>query len=106
MSQLDSVSSPRPGGQPGGAPTVQKQRLNVYTMMLIMSLIAISIGCTLLYMELTQYGSYPWWNVDEAKAAAGTTFNTIIPQLQQQLFGLPEVGGETLVSLRGPFTLT
>lgn len=39
----------------------QKQPLNVYTVMLIISLMSLVIGCVMLWMELTNYGSYPWW---------------------------------------------
>lgn len=48
------------------APTVQKQRLNVYTMMLIISFIAICTAIVLLYMELNKYGAYPWWKTGDA----------------------------------------
>ena len=42
---------------------VQKPGFNVYTMMLILSLIAITTACILLYMELGTYGGInakPW----------------------------------------------
>lgn len=41
---------------------VQKQRLNVYTVMLILSFLALCIASILLYMELQRWGSFPWWN--------------------------------------------
>lgn len=34
---------------------VQKQRANVYTMMLILSLMFIMIGCLFLYLEMNSY---------------------------------------------------
>ena len=40
----------------------EKPRTNIYTMMLILSLISIITACVLLYLELQSYGSYPWWN--------------------------------------------
>lgn len=40
---------------------VQKQGTNVYTIMLILSFIFLSIGTLMLYLELTRFGSYPWW---------------------------------------------
>ena len=40
---------------------VQKQPLNVYTVMLIVAFCAISIACLLLYLELRRWGSFPWW---------------------------------------------
>ncbi len=43
------------------APT-QKQQINVYTVMLIIALMAISIGCLMLYLELGRWGDFPWWN--------------------------------------------
>ncbi len=84
MSQLDSANLPTMAGQPGdmasgfgtdpatgagpaqGAPaaigpgmgpsahTAEKQRLSVYTMMLVLSFIAICTGITLLHLELEQ----------------------------------------------------
>ena len=49
-----------------GGPT-QKQRLNVYTMMLILSFVAIVIGCILLAVELAAYGpEWPPWNTSSA----------------------------------------
>jgi hypothetical protein len=51
---------------------VQKQRLNVYTMMLILSFMAITTACVLLWMELWQYNQDPkswlerWWDTKAA----------------------------------------
>ncbi len=44
------------------APVVQKQGTNIYSVMLILSFLALTIGSILLYMELSKYGSYPWWS--------------------------------------------
>lgn len=55
MSQ-PSLANPQP------APPVVKQGTNVYTVMLVLAFLAIVTSCILLYMELTQYGNYPWWN--------------------------------------------
>ena len=41
---------------------IQKPDTDVYTVMLVISFIAVLIGCILLYLELSRYGSYPWWN--------------------------------------------
>jgi len=49
---------------------VQKQRFNIYTMMLIMSFIALLIGCTALYLELRKYGQYPWWETGGSSATS------------------------------------
>ena len=35
---------------------VQKQRANVYTMMLILAFLNIIVGCLFLYLEMNQYG--------------------------------------------------
>jgi len=40
---------------------VEKPGMNVYTIMLMISLAAISVACLLLWMELGTYGDYPWW---------------------------------------------
>lgn len=43
---------------------VEKPRFNVYTMMLVLSFIAVCIACLLLYLELDHYqqpdGRWPW----------------------------------------------
>ena len=46
----------------------QKQQLNIYTVMLIISFICILTASLLLYVELERWGDYPWWN---APAAGG-----------------------------------
>lgn len=51
-------------------PPEQKQRANIYTMMLILAFIAICIACTLLWMELQSFGSYPWWKTDSVAPSA------------------------------------
>ncbi|HTN75955.1 MAG TPA: hypothetical protein VL096_11940 [Pirellulaceae bacterium] len=48
----------------------QKQRFNIYTMMLVLSFIAICTACTLLYLELNSYGTFPYWNAASAKFVA------------------------------------
>ncbi|MBW3596164.1 MAG: hypothetical protein KY475_02695 [Planctomycetes bacterium] len=41
----------------------QKPKFNVYTMMLILSLMALVTGCILLYLELQPYGEFmKWWD--------------------------------------------
>jgi hypothetical protein len=55
------------GGQPQVEAPKQKQLINVYTMMLFIAFFCLVIACTLLYQELTLWGSYPWWNTDEGK---------------------------------------
>ncbi len=51
---------------------VQKQRINVYTMMLIVSFFALITACILLYLELSSYneGKYPYWDTSSARTAA------------------------------------
>jgi hypothetical protein len=49
---------------------VQKQPLNVYTVMLIVAFFAISIACLLLYLELKRWGSFPWWKAQTGATAA------------------------------------
>jgi len=44
------------------SPPVVKQGTNIYTVMLILAFLALVTSCILLYMELTQFGNYPWWN--------------------------------------------
>ena len=40
---------------------VKKQPTDIYTVMLIISMVAVLIACTLLLLELNRFGSYPWW---------------------------------------------
>ncbi len=63
------MSQPNLDEQQGGE-AVQKQQLSVYTMMLIVSFLAISIACLLLYLELKRWGSFPWWNTSGANATS------------------------------------
>ena len=39
----------------------KKQPTDIYTVMLIISMVAVLIACILLFMELSTYGSFPWW---------------------------------------------
>ena len=73
MSQPNSAS-PRQGG------VVQKQQLNVYTVMLIVAFCAISIACLLLYLELRRWGSFPWWKA-ESGATTSYIYQTEGPEL-------------------------
>jgi hypothetical protein len=53
---------------------VQKQPLNVYTVMLIVAFCAISVACLLLYMELRRWGSFPWWKPASGGGGAATSY--------------------------------
>jgi hypothetical protein len=54
--------SPQDLAGPGpDEPVEQKQRANIYTMMLLLSFIALCVACTLLWLELQAYGAFPWW---------------------------------------------
>jgi hypothetical protein len=52
----------------------EKPRFSVYTMMLILSFLFVTIATVLMAQELTRYGSYPWWDTRAANAsvAAGS----------------------------------
>ncbi|MDP6468461.1 MAG: hypothetical protein QF918_12015 [Pirellulaceae bacterium] len=58
---------PMMGEQPQVEAPTQKQRINVYTMMLVIAFVCLVTACILLYQELTLWGSYPWWNTDAGK---------------------------------------
>lgn len=48
-----------------GGEYVQKQQLNVYTVMLIVAFLAITTASLLLYLELRRWGEgFPWWKAD------------------------------------------
>ena len=65
------MSQPSLASQPGSAGVpVQKQKTNIYTMMLILSFVCVVIACLLLWMELRRWGAYPWWKTDEGKPTA------------------------------------
>jgi hypothetical protein len=46
---------------PAALTAVKKQPTDIYTVMLIIAMVAVLIACVLLFMELSTYGSYPWW---------------------------------------------
>lgn len=50
-------------------PRAQKQRSNVFTMMLILSFAALVTGSVVLYLHLSDYGEYPWWELPSDVAA-------------------------------------
>lgn len=62
--------SQRSSANLGESGVVQKQPLNVYTVMLIVAFCAIITACLLLYLELKQWGSFPWWKKPAGGAAA------------------------------------
>ncbi|MCH5376822.1 MAG: hypothetical protein JJ992_22880 [Planctomycetes bacterium] len=41
----------------------------MYTMMLIISFLAICVACTLLWLELQDYAPYPWWKTEGVSPA-------------------------------------
>lgn len=45
-----------------GAVVFQKPATNIYTVMLMIALIALVISCVLLYIQLDSYGEWPPWN--------------------------------------------
>ena len=51
-----------------------KQRTNVYTVMLILSLIAICTACTLLWLELARYGKLPTWKTEGIAPATSSLY--------------------------------
>ena len=63
MSQPNSANPEEPQ-------VVQKQQLNVYTVMLIVAFCAVTIACLLLYLELRRWGSFPWWKTESGGGAA------------------------------------
>ncbi len=62
---------------------VQKQQLNVYTVMLIVAFCAVTIACLLLYLELRRWGSYKWWKAETGGAATSYIYQTEGPELPQ-----------------------
>ena len=66
--------SQRSSADTRGGEFVQKQRLNVYTVMVMVAFFAITIACLLLYLELRRWGSFPWW-----KAESGASTSYLLP---------------------------
>jgi hypothetical protein len=59
------MSQPGSTSPVASAPTT-KHNFNVYSMMLLLSFIALTVGAMLLYYELTKYGSFPYWRAGQA----------------------------------------
>lgn len=57
--------APMPAAAAAEVPT-QKQKTNVYTVMLFISLVALCVGVGVLMAEVERWGAYPWWNTSEA----------------------------------------
>jgi len=55
---------------PQSSDTSRKQPLNVYTAMLLLSFVALTIGAILMFLELQRYGSWPQWRVSQADRPA------------------------------------
>jgi hypothetical protein len=64
----------------------QKQRANVYTMMLIIAFIAICVACVLLWFELQDYAPYPWWKTEGVTPAT----SQVVPEAYRtpEIFGI------------------
>ncbi len=46
-------------GEPAVA--VRKRPLDIYSLMLLLAFVAVSIASVLLWLRLKEYGEYPWW---------------------------------------------
>ncbi len=79
MSLQDSLGQAIPN-----APIEQKPRANIYTMMLVISLFAIIVACIVLWMELKQYGDFPWWDTKGVGPAA-TSLAPMVPELTPRI---------------------
>lgn len=77
MSQPESLASPQ------RAAPKQKQKTNVYTVMLFISFAAIVLASILLYQELKMWGDYPWWKTSDA-IPQGTGF--VMPESSDSAF--------------------
>jgi len=84
VSQQNSAESEQPK-------VVQKQQLNVYTVMLIVAFCCISVACLLLYLELRRWGSFPWWS-PETGAGGATSY---IYQTEGPELPTPRLHGES-----------
>ena len=64
---------------------VQKQRANVYMMMLILAFLEIVVGCVLLYMEMNTYQF-------KVKVPVDAKVNSVPEPVQQQPMGYYNLG--------------
>lgn len=72
MSLQDSA-----GPAPASEPIIeQKQRNNIYTMMLILAFIGICVACVMLWLELQEYGSFPWWKTSNIPVPATSSVDS------------------------------
>ena len=46
---------------PVASVALKKQSMDIYTVMLAISFVAVLVACILLWRELSTYGTYPWW---------------------------------------------
>lgn len=56
-----AVVAKKPARVAGVGAAAVKKATDIYTVMLMISLFAVLTACILLLMELSTYGSYPWW---------------------------------------------
>ncbi len=71
VSQPESKSASR-----GRGVQVQKPQSNVYTVMLLISLVALIVGCVLLYLEIDAYGGFAAAEQPAAPVYAHATIET------------------------------
>ncbi len=87
MSQpsFESTGSPNPAA-PGTSSTVvaaAKQSLNVYTVMLLVSFIALLIGAIMLLVELRRWGDFPSetpWDTSSVGASVSSIWTDHLPR--------------------------
>ncbi len=56
-----AVRAKKPARVAGVGAAAVKKPTDIYTVMLMISLFAVLVSCILLWLELSRYGSYPWW---------------------------------------------
>jgi hypothetical protein len=48
----------------------RKQKANIYTVLLVVSLVALAVGCLFLWLEISEYGGFGQINVSATAATA------------------------------------
>ena len=79
---------------PGFAP--KKQRANIYTVLLVVSLVALLVGCLFLFLEISEYGGFGQISVTTAANMPLESPNALPVQEQPAIIPSP-----TLFVLRG-----
>ena len=81
------MSSPK--SETSRSAVAQKPRSNIYTVMLLLSLVAIITACILLYAELRKSGDWPPWTTPRIGQVEMLQPSGDVPRMEAQGWNLP-----------------